>query len=201
MNSVTEKYEPYLVGVVHKGEFAREVIAHILSLKVKSVGVESAAKAYDIKGELGMIIMEQSIFWHYVIEGLRTHGIKVIFLIPDRLELKLLMEEQRTGSEIISKKMLRQKNVKGLYPALVKDTMTRFMEKKATKDKPEAIVVGGTHAHVIQKDLGIPQEKYKQIGDYQESAKRMAKGILTFRRKRKIKKAVKRFMAKFGRRK
>lgn len=46
------KYQPYLFGVYHENRHANEVTEKILSLSVKSVGIEHDRKTFEEEGDI-----------------------------------------------------------------------------------------------------------------------------------------------------
>lgn len=149
---MTEKYQPYLIGVAHHPFYVSEVTNAIFGLGVKSVGVEVSQYELNFTPPIDYAAVA---FWKKVISNLLEKGIKVVFLKSNSLDRKL--HSKMVGGHWGTKKERLE------YRTLVSDTMTRFMEKKAIKTKPEALIVGGFHAALMRKDLKISKNKFQIV--------------------------------------
>lgn len=184
---MVEKYEPYLIGVGHLSPNASKVVELILKLNVKSVGVEVSNWQFS-SGALSQSVWD---FWATIIRECEGNGIKVIFLTPDAVSRKIVSKEKTfepSGMDIAIE--LANPKIKGVFPALVKDSMTRAMEKQALKEKPEAIVSGGGHAILMKHDFRIHRNKVLLLHHFLD-LRQQIQGIKRFRTKRAIKKGFK----------
>ena len=118
---------------------------------MKSVGVE--VSKYVLTAPV--VDRQYIAFWNTLINNLSKKNVKIMFLTPDSLGRKLYRNivKGHWGTE---KERLE-------YRTLVEDTQTRFMEKYAVKQKPDAIVCGAFHAALMRKDLSIPEKKFMMI--------------------------------------
>lgn len=164
----------------------------IHELGVKSVEIEASEKQLQ-NSRLDPNIL---FFWRTVTSECQAYGIKVVFLLPDAAAEKISSKAFEVPTYKLHFELANPK-IKGLIPALIKDSMTRIMEKKALREKPEAIVSGGGHTLVMQKDLGVPSKKVRFTRpEKQEYFLDIAQGVRRFRLKRKIRKGAKRIQRK-----
>src|SRR3989344_3663056 len=147
-----EKYTPYIFAVAHHAEIAEQVAQLILDLGIKSVGVE-----YE---DSGMLNDE---FFKRVINALKRHDIKIVFLLNRRLVGRIIRELEKARNKwggIITSKHPAREGIQDYGQALLKDTMTRSMEEKARKEKPELLLVGIGHGFIMRQDLKVPKHKF-----------------------------------------
>ncbi len=161
-----------MVGVSHHPLFVLRVTKSLLDLGVKSVGVEISKYALSLEPPPYPSSMS---FWKKLISNLSEKGIRIVFLTPNSLGRKLVqkMVSGKWGS--------REDRLE--YRTLVEDTTTRFMEKAALKEKPEAMVVGAFHAALMRKDILIPKNRFMMIGGPKElQLKRFLQDVADVRR-------------------
>lgn len=188
---LVERYEPYLIGTQHIEPKASQVIEHIFRLKVKSVGVE-VSKWQFYNRRLEPLVLS---FWKKIVDECGRRGIRVVFLTPDSMSKKIVAKQKKFKSKIDLAIELANPKTKGVFSALVKDSMTRAMEKQMLKEKPEAIISGGFHALLMKKDLKIPSKKFLLLGQFSD-LRRQEEGVRIFRLKRRIRKGFRRVVNK-----
>ncbi len=166
-------YGPFLVGVDHVQGFELRVIEILSKLNVNTVGVEVSRHELFIEPPVDKSTQN---FWRGVVAELEIRGKKVIFLTPDRVEKRIRAEQKRLESARkqhanIALELINPE-IRTRYAAMVKHTLTRFLEKGALKEKPDAIVVGAGHADLMRKDMRIPKKKCFFVGFPENKDKR-----------------------------
>ncbi len=178
-------YSPYIFGVQHIGENATETVRRLLSLNVKSVGLEAppsllSAEPTVIFSKYGP--RSHQMYWSYVAMQLRKKGILVIPLVPESF--------QRRAGAIWKERLDPENKLVNRANILIFNTLARKLRENVVKHQVEVIVCGVLHAHLLQKELKISKEKYELI--HQVEPRSLRKLVLTqtretrkFRKKQK----------------
>lgn len=160
------KYQPYLFGISHHRPFLRSVLASILRVRPKTVGIEASND---------LVWSEAEPFWGPLKAHLEKRGIKVEFLLPDSYDRRLndlvfpasssafsLMADFADPGRKINAAM-NEETINGTLSELVSFTLPKLMIKRAIQKKPDVIVCGALHAPILRTNLKIPKEKFRII--------------------------------------
>lgn len=132
---------------------------------LKTVGIEPPPK----RAQTSENYPDALYYWQPLIQTLRQHGIKIVFLTSDKLVDKIIQEAQRAPEEKrlsftpARQDFLTLAGISTPLDRMVRIDMVREMEQNALREKPELLIVGAAHGAVMRKDLQIPKEKFQVI--------------------------------------
>jgi hypothetical protein len=145
-----QRYNPFLIGIIHANSELDQVFSSIVHLNVKSVGLEVSP----------MMLSKPKGFFSLLGQRLQAHGITVVPLIPDKFEKRLQIEEtviRKAGRSLINEG--GRSISKSKYARLIGVGLTETMVKEGKTKQPEALVMGWSHSLTTRKDLEISKDR------------------------------------------
>lgn len=184
-------YQPNILGVTHIPEYARATILEISRIlqerKVTKVGIEMSRyrlnHTKDIQNPYVRDHFERgNKFWKEVIKFLHERKVRVIYLISDPLAKGIMhYPDKKFGREVGGFGLLASLDeyaINSEFGDLVKVHLTNAMRNKAINAKPELIINGSSHAHIIREQLHIPQKLYHLVPKLNLRAFEAAQGAM-----------------------
>ena len=143
MKKTQESYRPVVIGVGHKPENLPQLLKLIdehakdkrrIGLELPPSSLAAIKKGLQFPG-----------FFYLAGRHALERGLTIHCLIDDRFH--------RALAKIITDPEKRA--LAAHYRAAMAPAMTSMMLKKARESKPEIIVIGGNHAQIIARELGV----------------------------------------------